>query len=430
MSSQEHAPTEQLQLYNSLSRRVEPFRPAQATVTLYVCGITPYATTHLGHAFTYAMADTLLRWLEDQGSSVRYVQNLTDVDDAILREARRVGEDYRALGDRWTKHFVEEMQTLNIRPPDHFPRATDAIPEIIEAVRKLCQVGVAYEAGGSVYFDIDAWTPYGQLSRLSRQEMLPIANERGNNPDDPGKRHPLDFVLWQAHSAGEPSWESPWGPGRPGWHIECSTLARRFLGETIDIHGGGSDLIFPHHESEIAQSECAMGQEPFAWWWFHTAMVQLAGRKISKSLGNLIMVEDLLKQYSPDAIRLFLAGHHYRQVWEYDPAELEESERQAANLRAAVTWDAPRSPDPLDPGPRQQAFMHAMAQDLDTPAALAILSDLAADISQAARGGREVQTAQAALRGMSRIFGLRLDAEGPEAAVISGWNHHLERTLP
>jgi L-cysteine:1D-myo-inositol 2-amino-2-deoxy-alpha-D-glucopyranoside ligase len=173
-----------------------------------------------------------------------------------------------------------------------------------------------------------------------------------------------------------------------------------------------------------------MGQEPFARWWFHTAMVQLAGRKISKSLGNLIMVEDLLKQYSPDAIRLFLAGHHYRQVWEYDPAELEEAERQAASLRAAVAWDAPRSPDRLDSRPRQQAFMRAMAQDLDTPAALAILSDLAADISQAARGGREVQTAQAALRGMSRIFGLRLDAEGPEAAVISGWNHHLERTLP
>jgi L-cysteine:1D-myo-inositol 2-amino-2-deoxy-alpha-D-glucopyranoside ligase len=430
MSSQEHVPTEQLQLYNSLSRRVEPFRPAQATVTLYVCGITPYATTHLGHAFTYAMADTLLRWLEDQGSRVCYVQNLTDVDDAILREARRVGEDYRALGDRWTKHFVQEMQTLNIRPPDHFPRATDAIPEIIEAVRKLCQVGVAYEAGGSVYFDIDAWPSYGRLSRLSRQEMLPIANERGNNPDDPGKRHPLDFVLWQAHSAGEPSWESPWGPGRPGWHIECSTLAQRFLGETIDIHGGGSDLTFPHHESEIAQSVCTTGLEPFARWWFHTAMVQLAGRKISKSLGNLIMVEDLLKQHSPDAVRLFLASHHYRQIWEYDPAELEEADRQAASLRTAVALDTPRSPDPLDSRPRQQAFMHAMAQDLDTPAALTTLSDLAADISQAARAGREVQAAQMALRGMSRIFGLRLDTDGPEAAVISGWNHHLERTLP
>lgn len=431
MGSQAHVSMEPLQLYNSLSRRIEPFRPAHATVTLYVCGITPYATTHLGHAFTYAMADTLIRFLEHQGYPVCYVQNLTDVDDAILREARRVAEDYRTLGDRWTKHFVQEMQTLNIRPPDHFPRATDALPEIIATVRKLCEVGVAYEAGGSVYFDLDAWPPYGKLSRLSQQEMLPIANERGNHPDDPRKRHPLDFVLWQAQSAGEPAWESPWGPGRPGWHIECSTLAQHFLGETIDIHGGGSDLLFPHHESEIAQSECRTRQEPFARWWFHTAMVQLAGRKISKSLGNLIMVQDLLTQYSPDAIRLFLAGHHYRQIWEYDPAELAQAEQRAASLRAAVAWSVrPRSRRPLDPSSRQQAFMHAMAHDLDTPAALTMLSNLAADIAEGARAGRDVQAAQAALRGMSRIFGLRLDAEGAESAVISGWNQHLERALP
>jgi L-cysteine:1D-myo-inositol 2-amino-2-deoxy-alpha-D-glucopyranoside ligase len=431
MGSQAHLATPQLQLYNSLTRRIEPLKPAQDTVSLYVCGITPYATTHLGHAFTYAMADTLIRFLEDQGYRVRYVQNLTDVDDAILREARRVGEDYRALGDRWTKHFVEEMQTLNIRPPDHFPRATDAIGEIIAAVRRLCEVGVAYEAGGSVYFDVEAWPSYGKLSRLSRQEMLPIANERGNNPDDPRKRHPLDFVLWQAQSAGEPAWESPWGPGRPGWHIECSTLAQRFFGPTVDIHGGGSDLMFPHHESEIAQAECTTGQEPFARWWFHTAMVQLRGRKISKSLGNLIMVQDLLKRYSPEVIRLFLAGHHYRHVWEYDPTELEQAEQRASNLRAAITQHPqPHLPKPFDPSARLQAFMHALAQDLDTPAALRILSSLATEISDAARLGHDVQAAQAALRRMCRIFGVRLDAEGAESGVVSGWNHLLKQTLP
>ena len=430
MSLQTRASAEQLHLYNSLTRRIEPFKPAHATVTLYVCGITPYATTHLGHAFTYAMADTLIRFLEHQGYPVSYVQNLTDVDDAILREARRVGEDYRTLGDRWTKHFVQEMQTLNIRPPDHFPRATDALPEIIATVRELCEVGVAYEAGGSVYFDLEAWPSYGKLSRLSPQEMWPIANARGNHPDDPRKRHPLDFVLWHAQSAGEPAWESPWGPGRPGWHIECSTLAQRFLGETIDIHGGGSDLLFPHHESEIAQSECRTRQEPFARWWFHTAMVQLAGKKISKSLGNLIMVQDLLTHYSPDAIRLFLAGHHYRQIWEYDPAELAQAEQRATSLRAAVAWSVrPRSRRPLDPSSRQHAFTHALAHDLDTPAALDMLSNLAADIAEAARAGRDVQAAQAALRKMSRIFGLCLDAAGAESAVISGWNRLLERAL-
>jgi L-cysteine:1D-myo-inositol 2-amino-2-deoxy-alpha-D-glucopyranoside ligase len=429
MGSQAHIAMPQLQLYNSLTRRIEPLRPAQATVTLYVCGITPYATTHLGHAFTYAMADTLIRFLEDQGSRVRYVQNLTDVDDAILREARRVGEDYRALGDRWTRHFVEEMQTLNIRPPDYFPRATDAIQEIIAALRRLCEVGVAYEAGGSVYFDVEAWPSYGKLSRLSRQEMLPIANERGNNPDDSRKRHPLDFVLWQAQSTGEPAWESPWGPGRPGWHIECSTLAQRFLGKTVDIHGGGSDLIFPHHESEIAQAESTIGQEPFARWWFHTAMVQLEGRKISKSLGNLIMVQDLLRQYSPDAIRLFLAGHHYRNIWEYNQTELEQAEQRASRLRAAVVQQAQHSPRPLDPSARLQGFMHALAQDLDTPAALRLLSSLATDISDAARAGHDVRAAQAALRRMCRIFGVRLDAEGAESDVISGWNLLLKQTL-
>jgi cysteinyl-tRNA synthetase len=189
--------------------------------------------------------------------------------------------------------------------------------------------------------------------------------------------------------------------------------------------------MFPHHESEIAQSECTTGQEPFARWWFHTAMVQLAGRKISKSLGNLIMVQDLLKQYSPDAIRLFLAGHHYRQIWEYDPAELDQAEQRASSLRAAVAWSAqPRSLRPLNPSAKQQAFMHAMAHDLDTPAALTVLSNLAAEISDGARTGRDVQAAQAALREMSRIFGLRLDAEGAESAVISGWNQHLEQTLP
>jgi cysteinyl-tRNA synthetase len=431
MGTQPQPPSTPLQLYNSLSRRVEPFAPAGSPLSIYVCGITPYATTHLGHAFTYAMADTLIRFLEFQGHQVRYVQNLTDIDDAILREARRVQEDWRTLGDRWTEHFIREMQTLNIRPPDHFPRATDALSEIIEAVQKLCAAGVAYEAGGSVYFDVEAWPAYGKLSRLTAQEMLPIANERGNRPDDPHKRHALDFVLWQAQAPGEPAWDSPWGPGRPGWHIECSTLVQRFLGESIDIHGGGADLMFPHHESEIAQSESLTRRAPFARWWFHTAMVQLNGRKISKSLGNLIMVGDLLRQYSPDAIRLYLAGHHYRQIWEHDPAQLQDAERLASALRAAVTVRArPQPPRLLNPGPRQQAFLQAVADDLDTAAALKILSALAAEIQSAERAGLGVHAAQDALRKLGRLLGLRLDDEGAEATVVAGWDRHLARALP
>jgi len=422
--------TEQLQLYNSLSRRIESFRPGQSTVTIYICGITPYATTHLGHAFTYAMADTLIRLLEHQGYGVTYVQNLTDIDDAIIRESRRVVEDYRTLGDRWTYHFIQEMQTLNIRPPDHYPRATDVIPDIIAMVRRLCDAGVAYAANGSVYFDTERWPSYGKLSRLSPQEMLPTANERGNHSDDPHKRHPLDFVLWQAHLSDEPAWESPWGPGRPGWHIECSTLVQAFLGETIDIHGGGSDLMFPHHESEIAQSECGSGREPFARWWFHTAMVELEGKKISKSLGNLIMVQDLLAKYSPDAIRLYLAGHHYRHIWQYDSMELESAESLASLLDRAVRQAfAPRSLSPYTPSSRPQAFMEALADDLDTPAAVKILEAFAKEILRAAGAGYNVEAAQSALRDMSRLFGLRLDSTGPDPIVVAGWNRHLQHTL-
>jgi L-cysteine:1D-myo-inositol 2-amino-2-deoxy-alpha-D-glucopyranoside ligase len=259
---------------------------------------------------------------------------------------------------------------------------------------------------------------------------LPTANERGNNPDDLHKRHPIDFVLWQAHAAGEPSWQSPWGPGRPGWHIECSTLVQGFLGETIDIHGGGTDLMFPHHESEIAQSECATGRAPFARWWFHTAMVQLAGRKISKSLGNLIMVHDLLAKYSPDTIRLYLAGHHYRHIWQYDPTELESAKNLSSLLGTAVRQPvAPRPRLPCKPSSRPQAFMEALAHDLDTPEAVKILGDFAQEILRAAETGRAVQAAQHTLRSMSRLFGLRLDGAGADPGVLAGWNRHLQHTL-
>lgn len=419
-----------LQLYNSLSRRVEPFRPTPATVTVYVCGITPYATTHLGHAFTYAMADVLIRFLEDQGYCVRYVQNLTDIDDAILREARRVGEDWRALGNRWTAHFIQEMQTLNIRPPELFPRATDVNPDIIATVHQLIEAGVAYVAGGSVYFHVDAWPSYGKLSRIPRDQMVPIANERGNRPDDPHKRDPLDFVLWQAQAPGEPAWDSPWGPGRPGWHIECSTMVHQLLGETVDIHGGGTDLIFPHHESEIAQAECATGREPFARWWFHTAMVQHAGQKISKSLGNLVMLQDLLQTHSPDALRLYLAGHHYRQMWQHNLDDLERAEQLSRTLReAAMAPSGSLSRQRLDPTPSRVAFIEAMARDLDTPAALAALMRLADEIVAAAQAGRSVEEAQITLRCLGRTFGLRLDAAAPESGVVAGWNAHIERAI-
>ena len=244
-----------MKLYNSKTQTIQEFTLRDHEVTLYVCGITPYDTTHLGHAFTYTNYDHLIRYLELKGILVRYAQNVTDIDDDVLKKAKEDGEDWRELGQRWTNHFIDDMLAINVRPPDYFPHATDVIPEIIQAVEGLIQAGVAYVKNNNVYYEVARDAKFGQLSHLPQAEMLPIANERGNHPEDPNKRDPLDFVLWQAQAPGEPAWESPWGAGRPGWHIECSTIATKFLGKTVDVHGGGLDLCFPHHECEIAQIE-------------------------------------------------------------------------------------------------------------------------------------------------------------------------------
>jgi L-cysteine:1D-myo-inositol 2-amino-2-deoxy-alpha-D-glucopyranoside ligase len=415
-----------MKLYNALHERVENFKVDKEPVTIYVCGITPYDTTHLGHAFTYATFDVLIRYLEFLGHPVDYVQNVTDIDDDILRRADRDGDDWKELGDRWTAYFIEDMQTLNVRPPDHFPRATDVIAEMTDIIQRLIEAGLAYESGGSVYFHIDAWPEYGKLSRIPRTEMLPIANERGNIPDDPHKKDPMDFVLWQAQAPGEPAWDSPWGPGRPGWHIECSTMASSLLGDTIDIHGGGADLIFPHHESEIAQSEGATGQKPFVRFWLHTAMVRHDGEKMSKSLGNLVMVRDLLETWSSDAVRLYMADHHFREPWSHDEEELARAEKRAARLREAMLASG-GSGTAVDAGETRTAFIAAMNDNLDTSSALAALDRLANEILQAAEARRDVTAAQTALRAMGRVFGLRLDAEAPQESVMQGWQQHVAR---
>ncbi|MCC6456269.1 MAG: cysteine--tRNA ligase [Caldilineaceae bacterium] len=417
-----------MQLYNSMSRQVEPLEFAQEPVKLYVCGITPYDTTHLGHAFTYALVDVLVRYLEYRGHQVQYVQNVTDIDDDILRKAKSEGEDWRSLGNRWTAHFIRDMKAMNVRPPDDYPRASDVIPEIVEAVRALIDVGLAYEVGGSVYYRAEAWPEFGKLSHLPPGEMLEIANERGNNPDDPNKRDPLDFVLWQAQAPGEPAWESPWGPGRPGWHIECSTLVERYLGDTIDLHSGGADLLFPHHECEIAQIEPVTGKKPFVRHWMHTAMVQYEGEKMSKSLGNLIMIRDLLQEHSADAIRFYLAAHHYRQEWAYDAWELRLATTKVEELVKAATIEQDDTLEPaLDASSAVHAFIAAMDDDLDTVMALNILRQFGITIQEAASAGRSVAVAQAELRKMAAVFGLRLTEDAPEARVLAGWDQHLER---
>jgi L-cysteine:1D-myo-inositol 2-amino-2-deoxy-alpha-D-glucopyranoside ligase len=419
---------EQLRLYDSLSHKLKPVETHNGHLTLYVCGITPYDTTHLGHLFTYAAADVLIRYLEYCGVRVTYVQNLTDVDDPILQQARMQHVPWQALGKRWTVNFIGDMQTLNIRPPDHYPQASEAIPDILAVITRLLQAGVAYTAAGSVYFHVPAWPAYGRLSGLTYAEMLPLAMAGGHNPDDPHKRHRLDFPLWQAPQPQEPVWPSPWGPGRPGWHIECSTMAQRFLGLPIDMHGGGTDLVFPHHDSEIAQAEAATGQCPFVRHWFHTAMVRHQGEKMSKSLGNLVMVRDLLDTCSPDGLRLYLAQHHYRQSWEHDPALLQQAEQLAQLWRMAARLPGgPRTAAALEAGAVGVAFTAALQDDLQTPRAVETLSQLARRILQAAQEQQNVEKAQGLLRQCSQVLGLRLDAAGVEERVRQGWERHLER---
>ncbi len=415
-----------MKLYNTLTQRIEPFLPQGETVTLYVCGITPYDTTHLGHAFTYTSVDILVRYLEYLGLTVRYVQNVTDVDDDILRRAGQTGDNWKWLGNHWTTHFIRDMQALSVRPPNYFPRATDVIPDIVAAVKKLLDAGLAYESGGNLYYDITRFPDFGKLSRLGRTKMLSTANERGNNPSDPLKRRPLDFVLWQAQQPGEPAWDSPWGSGRPGWHIECSTMASLLLGETIDIHAGGEDLAFPHHESEIAQVEPINGQKPFVRFWMHTAMVRHQGEKMSKSLGNLLMVRDLLKTWTPDALRLYLASHHYRKPWSHDEKDLQRAEDLSRRLLLALS-NAGGSGATLDSFQMETQFGEAMNNDLDTPAALTLVEGFAEEIISAARAGRNVGPAHRSLRTMGRVFGLRLDAREPEERVIEGWDLHQTR---
>jgi L-cysteine:1D-myo-inositol 2-amino-2-deoxy-alpha-D-glucopyranoside ligase len=376
-----------LRLFDGRRGELVPFEPiGPGPVGLYVCGITPYDAGHLGHAFTYVSFDVLHRYLEYLGHPVTYVQNLTDVDDDMLHKARELGEDYLALGNRNVTAFLTEMAALNWLPPDHYPRATQHVPQMLAMIERLVERGHAYRAEGHVYFSIDSWPSYGELSRLPRDAMLPIANERGNHPEMPGKRDPLDFVLWQPSAADEPAWASPWGRGRPGWHIECSAMSTTYLGNQFEIHGGGADLAFPHHESEIAQSEAASGERPFVAWWMHAGMLSYQGEKMSKSLGNLVLVRDLLRAHSGDAIRHYIASHHYRRELEFEEAELEASAVEALRLRQASLLaeraDPMASADPATLNPivaeHRARFLAAMDDDLDTPAALPELHVLAA----------------------------------------------------
>ncbi|HWE63599.1 MAG TPA: cysteine--tRNA ligase [Chloroflexota bacterium] len=388
-----------MRLFNTMTQRLDAFEP-DPIVTLYVCGVTPYDTTHLGHAFSYISFDVLIRFLRWLGHEVRYTQNVTDIDDDILRKAREVGIPWDQLGREQTERFQQDMRDLNVLPPTHYPRATAEVPGMITMIERLLDGGHAYQQGPNVYYATRTFPTFNALSRLNEQTMLARFKETGDSPDDPRKRDPLDFVLWKASAPDEPAWESPWGRGRPGWHIECSTMATRYLGPTIDIHGGGDDLIFPHHSCEIAQSEAATGEHPYVRIWMHNGVVRLDGVKMSKSLGNLVMARALLEQYPPDAIRIYLLQHHYRSSFDYREHDLLEAVRLAAVLAMRVSGSDAVTPAEESSGAVTDArrhFVTAMADDLDTPQALHALQMLAENPDPAAAE---------ALRELGSVLGL------------------------
>jgi len=378
-------------VYNTLTKKKEQFEPLKPpAVGMYVCGITPYDKTHLGHARCYVVFDIIRRWLTYRGYLVKYVQNVTDLDDKIINRARKEGRSELEVADEFTSDFRRWMDWLGVKKPDIEPRVTEIIPEIIKFIQTLIQKGYAYIANGSVYFSVASFPEYGTLSSQRIENLIAGARIEPQT----GKREPLDFALWKCAKPDEPSWESPWGKGRPGWHIECSVMSTMNLGATLDIHGGGQDLIFPHHENERAQSESATGKQ-FVRYWLHNGFVTVHEEKMSKSLGNILAMEKVARNSSPDGVRYFLISQHYSRPVDYMPERLKDAESGWKRLAGALE-NAEFQLERLGLGSSGEAekvhsgealaqlknFEHAMDDDFNTPKALAALHNLAGIINE------------------------------------------------
>ncbi len=391
-----------MRLYNTLTRSKDPFEPQHDPISMYVCGITPYDDAHLGHAMSIIVFDTLRRFLEWRGRRVRLVYNFTDVDDKLIARAAELGMTVAELAERQISSFMDEWRELQIQPADVHPRATEEIPQMIELIGGLIERGMAYPAGGDVYFRVHRMNGYGKLSGRALEDMISA------EPTDIGveKEHPMDFTLWKGAKPGEPQWDSPWGSGRPGWHIECSAMSGRYLGEQIDLHGGGMDLIFPHHENEIAQSEAYSGKDPFVRHWVHNAMMQVGDEKMSKSTGKIVRLREGLDRFGADGLRMFVLGGHYRSPLTYSEESLAASARGAERLRLAATLPLPDGDGGIDPAPSRAAFIEALEDDLNTPQALAVLFELARAVNRARAAEQPAGAARDALLELGGVLGL------------------------
>jgi len=415
-----------LRIYNTLTRKKEEFQTLEpGVVRMYVCGVTVYNEAHLGHAMSALVFDILRRYLEYRGYTVRHVMNFTDVDDKIIARARQLGEDPFRLAQRYIDEYRQHLADLNILPATANPRATQTMPEIIQMVQGLIEKGYAYAApNGDVYFRVRRDQDYGKLSGRKLEEMQAGARiEVGEQ-----KEHPMDFALWKAAKPDEPAWDSPWGRGRPGWHIECSAMNLKELGEQIDIHGGGNDLIFPHHENEIAQSESFTGK-PFARYWVHNGMLQLGEEKMSKSIGNIVTIKEFLAQHDADVMRMLVLSGSYRAPLVYTDAVIEAAERSLERIRSGFRAAIPGASG-LPNGSAaelfaqaeaaRQAFIEAMDDDLNTPLAIAAIHELVRAINSARDSSatdEQLAPAQAILRELTSVLGLRLAPRKGSAEV-------------
>ncbi|RJO60440.1 MAG: cysteine--tRNA ligase [Dehalococcoidia bacterium] len=394
-----------MKITSTLSGQKEEFIPQGDEVKMYVCGITPQSEAHIGHAMSYINFDAIRRYLKFRGYKVKAVQNFTDIDDKIINKAAALGVSISELAEKNMAEFMRDMDALNVSRMDLYPRATQEVPKIIEIVQGLVDKGYAYPAGGSVYFRVTKLDDYGKLAHRTLDQMM--AGARIEPGDE--KENPMDFVMWKAAKPGEPAWDSPWGEGRPGWHIECSAMTLKYLGETLDIHGGGADLIFPHHENEIAQSEAFTGKKPFVKYWMHNGLLRLGEEKMSKSLGNIISIKEALAKYSSDAIRIFVLGSHYRSPLTYTPEALEAAEKGADRLRQALesSTSGGKKGD-FDPISYRQRFIEAMDDDFNTPQALALLFDMIRELNRLRDEGYDVSAGQELLKELGGVLGLSL----------------------